>query len=194
MKSQSHVVISSDPCLLCFQPILNTQLFISDIQQFILVSAEPFSRRPTTELDTGPETPRFIMNMVKFYTRNGFQLVHTTRCLPIYPTKFMHIGMCCGMRKPSCQYAKFPYVFEFIRGTQVVKHYVSSDWPNHISHEFVQDVQRATMLLVTRRWVPPPALFDMFESIVPLKLYIDKSIPLHKLTSYLPHDFIFVTL
>lgn len=157
--------------MLCFQPNLTKKLFETNVTQFVLVSFEPFSK--SMHSVDGPECTKFIQRMHNFYTRNEFYLHSVVSCTSDYIERYVKPGLCCGLRKPQSLYAQSPHMFTYIRGSTCVHHYISCAFPDYMCFELRQDMQRATIVFVSRRWLPPQTILAVFDDPCPREIWLD---------------------
>ena len=155
---------------LCFQPELDSALLTYNIAEFIFVSSKPFSDRPVRGIHAGPTYPQFVRRLVSFYQANDFYLESTVPCAPCNPDVYRRVR-CCGAKVPKDPHCRRPHKFVFVhRGGMRISHYISSGFPDHLSYDLLQDVQRATGLYISRRWKPPAKLFDLRDDPTPLRV------------------------
>lgn len=155
---------------LCFQPDLDKALLSCDVDEFIFVSSKPFSNRPVCGIHGGPTYPQFVKRLVHFYQAAGYYLESIAPCVPCNPDVYRHVR-CCGAKRPKDPHCRCPHKLIFVSGAgRRITHYISSGFPDHLSVDLIQDMQRATGLFLSRRWRPPPKLLDLRDDPIPLRV------------------------
>jgi hypothetical protein len=168
-------VPSLHPVLLCFQPGFSSKLIHIGARKLILVDSAPQRKHPTGRR-TSP-IRHFVRDLMRFYDGQGFTLLTAEKCTPSGRTGHKVSATiesgCCGCREPNKTLDDDPWRFLLSNGSMEIAHYVASGYPHSMSVELDDELQQSTGLVVSRNWLPPTAILNIFDDPIPRNLYID---------------------